>query len=335
MSYQFSPANCTENFITIGDRECDFIPSVSGLYLSDLSGVNLELLTNLADGRYSNAVDYAGGILRRAALYSQDQIKQILAGAGYQVLQGTSKASAVPSCSFLTSTSAGANGRGLVCRKVAAPPKFSVFYILQIQAKTAQSGPAVIEIKNSFGDVLWSKNIQLTAHQVLAVPVMQEFDEPELFIELQGNPAPLDAYNTFCAKSELGCCGKSLDKQFYTVTGWDGLQPTANSFGLVLLGGVQCSFAQVFCSILPYIAEAVLNLCHAAILDDILATPRINYSTLYADADAITKQAEIARNRAKKSMAAQVGSMLEGLQHSAPICISCNKQTNARFVSRV
>ena len=326
---------CLDNFITIGDRACESAPSSSGLYLSDLSGVNLELLTNLADGRYSGAKDYANAILRRAALYFQDQLKQTMAALGYQIAQGFGLAKALKNCSFLTTVNAGQNGRGLVCKRLNTLPTFAVLFIENIKVKTAQSGAATLTISDELGVVVWSKNITLQANIELVVPVLQEFNSEAIYIILDGIPTALTTYATNCNALEKGCCGKAIDKQFYVVSGWDGMQTSANSYGLLFSGGVQCSFARVACYILPYVSEAILNLCHAEILDDILASPRINYSTLYADTEGIPKQAEIARNRAKKSITAQVGAMLDGLAQNSPFCISCNRQTSPRFFSKV
>lgn len=326
---------CLDNFITIGDRTCETSPSNSGLYLSDLGGVNLELLTNLADGRYSGAKDYANAILRRAALYFQDQLKQVMASLGYQISQGFGVAKSLKNCSFLTTANAGQNGRGLVCKRLNSLPPFAVLFVENIRVKTAESGSATLNISDELGVVVWSKNITLQANIELVVPVLQEFAAEAIYITLDGLPLALSTYATNCNAIQKGCCGKAIDKQFYIVSGWDGMQTSANSYGLLFSGGVQCSFARVACHILPYVSEAILNLCHAEILDDILASPRINYSTLYADTESIPKQAEIARNRAKKSITAQVGAMLDGLAQNSPFCISCNRQTSPHFFSKV
>lgn len=326
---------CLAQFILIGDRACEPETSTSGLYLSDLSGVNLELLNNLADGRYSGAQDYAAAILSRAGLYFQDQLKQVMASLGYQIPQGYGLANPAPNCSFLTTVNSGANGRGLICRRLQTLPKFSAFFVDTVQVKTATSGTGTLQIENAQGDILWSKSISFVAGRVATIPIYLELIEDEFYIVLTGAAPALDTYATVCSVPQKGCCGQSIDKVLYSITGWDGSATTANSFGLVLNGGVQCSFAQVACAILPYVAEAILNLCHAEILGDVLASPRINYSTLYADAEAITKQAETARARAKKSIAAQVGAMLSGLQKTAQLCISCNPQSSGYFVSRV
>lgn len=293
---------CLDNFITIGDRTCETSPSTSGLYLSDLSGVNLELLTNLADGRYSGAKDYANAILRRAALYFQDQLKQVMASLGYQISQGFGVAKSLKNCSFLTTANAGQDGRGLVCKRLNSLPPFAVIFVENIRVKAAESGSATLNISDELGVVVWSKNITLQANIELVVPVLQEFAAEAIYITLDGLPLALSTYATNCNAIQKGCCGKAIDKQFYIVSGWDGIQTSANSYGLLFSGGVQCSFARVACYILPYVSEAILNLCHAEILDDILASPRINYSTLYADTEGVPKQAEIARNRAKKAL---------------------------------
>lgn len=330
--YQFAPTQCAENLITIGDRECDFVPSTSGLYLSDLTGVNIELLSNLADGRYSSAVDYSKAILRRAVLKSQEYLKATMATLGYEIKQGAIAQTAT--CSFGAAIEPPAPTlRGLAVKRLHPTAKFTTFFIEKIQLKFNSSGTAMVQIRAASGAILWQKSIILQAGIVLEVSVLQEVEQTEFYIVIDNTT--LSAFGTICTVASGGCCGQKSAKSAYAISGWDGMQTNNKGFGIVLFGGMQCSFAQVACQIFPYIAEGLLTLCEVMILQDMLTTDRINYSTIYVDASAVNGRISALQNSAKQSIILQVNAQLDRLKQDSPACISCNKMTTPYAMSRV
>jgi len=270
--------------------------------------------------------------LRRAALVFQGQLKLVMAELGYEITQGYNH-KASPNCTYKATATAGAAGRGLSIKKLVSPPKFTAFFVNSVLVKASQDGAAQLQISDGLGNVFFTKDLTLKAYAVQEVMVLQEFALDAFYITLEG--APPAVFDTVCSKADVGCCGQNLAREYYTITGFDGLQVLPNSFGLVLNGGVQCSFGQVVCAILPYVAEAMLNLCHAIILQDILSSTRLNYTTLYADADAIKGRISQLNASAKKAILAQIGTLLPTLKSASPVCISCNKQTAPYLQSRV
>jgi hypothetical protein len=328
--YQFSP-QCIADFITIGgSNQCENTPSLSGLYLTDIKGVTTTLLSNLASEEQGNAEAFAAAILRRAVLYFQDKIKSAMSKLGYQISQGYKQKNV---CQYSDSTVSGSSmRRGLVVRRVHQVPKYGAFFIQKLQFKAAQSGSTTVQITDSLGVVLWSKLVSFVANIVLDIPVMQEFQNDALYVTT--DHVGIDTYTTNCANPSA-CCGEKGAKEFYAVSGWDGITSGANTFGLVLFGGFQCSFSQVICAILPNFGEAILYLCEAEILDEMVSTGRLNYSTIYVDDAQAEKQAAIQRNRAKSSIENQLGALLNSLIYNSNYCISCNKQSAPYVVSKV
>lgn len=328
--YQFSP-NCSTDFITIGgSNQCENTPSLSGLYLTDIKGVTATLLSNLASEEQGNAEGFAAAILRRAVLYFQDKIKSAMSKLGYQILQGYKQKNV---CQYSDSTTSGSpTARGLVVRRVHKLPSYGTFFVQKIQFKSSQSGTTTVQITDSLGVVLWSKLISFVANIALDIPVMQEFQPDILYITTDNTG--IETYNTNCSNPSA-CCGEKGAKEFYSISSWDGVTSSGNGFGLVLFGGFQCSFAQIICAVLPNFGEAILYLCEAEILDEMVSSGRLNYSTIYVDDAQAEKEAAIQRNRAKASIDNQLNSILQNLIYNSNYCISCNKTVRPYVVSKV
>ena len=332
MSALFSP--CTDNFILIGDRQCSTEVSTSGLYLTDLGeAITTDLLANLAGSGSANAVEYGRKIVRRAALNFQDLVRRAMANMSYQVQQGTFQN---PICKYLTTTNLPASARrGFVLRKSRPLANFGAFYIDKVLIKSKTTGTATLEIADELGVILYSKQINLLQDVVTTVMILAEFTSEILFVTIDNTA--VETYKTDCTDSKIACtpCGAGSSKSAYSVSGWDGLQDTTNSFGLVFYGGVQCSFAQVICALLPYFSEAILKLCHVEILKDLLNSPRINPATIYADQSMLQADIEKIKNSANKSINDQMAATLSNLQKAAPHCITCDTLRSPYMVSIV
>lgn len=333
MSALFSP-NCTDNFILIGDRQCSPEVSTSGLYLTDLGeAITTDLLANLAGSGSANAVEYGRKIVRRATLNFQGLVRRAMANLGYQVQQGAFQKAA---CEYLTTTNlAAAARRGLVLRRVRPLAKFGAFYLDKVVIKSNTTATVTLEIADELGVLLYSKQVNIVQNVAVSIPILSEFTSDILFITLDNTA--LETYKTNCVNATLSCtpCGAGSSKSAYTVSGWDGLQDTTNSFGLVLFGGVQCSFSQVICQLLPYFSEAILKLCHVEILKDLLNSPRVNPATIYADQSMLLADIEKTKNSANKSINDQMAATLSNLQKSAPSCITCDTLRRPYVVSIV
>jgi len=333
MSALFSP-NCTDNFILIGDSQCTADVSTSGLYLTDLGeAITTDLLANLAGSGSANAVEYAQKIVRRAVINFQDLVRRAMANLGYQVQQGAFQR---PACEYQTTANlAAAARRGFVVRRVRPLAKFGAFYIDKVVIKSKTTATVTLEIADELGVLLYSKQVNLVAYVAIPVSILSEFSSDILFITLDNTG--IETYKTNCANAKLSCtpCGAAGSKSAYTISGWDGLQDTTNSFGLVLFGGVQCSFSTVICSLMPYFSEAILKLCHVEILKDLLNSPRVNPATIYADQSMLLADIEKTKNSANKSINDQMAATLSNLQKSAPHCITCDTLRRPYMVSIV
>lgn len=335
MSALFSPSNCIDNFILIGDRQCSTDVSTSGLYLVDLGEIiTTDLLANLAGSGSANAVVYAQKIVRRAVLNFQGLVSRAMANLGFTVLQGATPNKSV--CKYQNTTSPAAPAsRGFIVRRVGQVEKFGAFFVQTIAVKAAQSSPKLLQIIDELGVVLWEKAVDTIANQTVSVQVNSEFDSEILYILLDNTD--VDMYKTDCSNSGLGCspCGSGNSEKTYSISGWDGAQSTTNSFGLVLTGGVHCSFGQVICALLPYFSTSILKLCHVEILNDILHSNRINFNTIYADQSLLLADIEKIKNSANKAINDSMAANLTRLQKSSPKCIVCDKWRNSYMVSIV
>lgn len=328
-------APCLINFINAGTvAQCNSEPSVSGLYFTDIAGVTGAMLANLANEEDVTIALLSERILARAALRFRELLNGALFNAGYALREGYIKSSTV--CKYSTNTIAGAAfERGKVIKKPSTGlPLYVAFYINSLQLKAVQGGVKTVEIRNSEGVVLWSKSVTVSAGITLHVPVQKEFIDDELYVVW--DTTNLDTFAVSCAAPNAGCapckstCNKSITDR-YIIQGWDGVQATNDSYGIIIEGGAQCSFDAFMCANVGYFSSPILALCEAEIFTALQRSDRLNHNTIYQEPATISGIIEKAKNTAAKRIKEQLSTLLPSLQKNAPYCFTCNVQTSAQI----
>jgi hypothetical protein len=326
---------CLRDFITAGTvAQCELVPSISGLYYTDIVGVTGSMLANMANEEDTTIGLLSERILARALLRFRELLNGAMFNAGYALREGYIKSKNV--CKFEASTIAAAAAfRGLSIEKPATGlPAYTAYFINSLQLRATQSGTTIVEIRDADGVVLWSKPVTVTANTTLHLPVQKEFAD-DLFYVVWDTSA-LDTYAVSCTAPSAGCtpchvpCNKSITDR-YIIKGWDGLQATNDKYGIIIEGGAQCSFDAFLCANASYFSSAILALCEAEIFSALQRSSRLNYDTIYQDPSTVSGIIEKAKNTANKRIKEQLSVLLPTMQKNAPYCLTCNTQTSAQI----
>lgn len=326
---------CLRDFITAGTvAQCEPVPSISGLYYTDIAGVTGSMLANLAHEEDTTIGLLSERVLARALLRFRELLNGAMFNAGYALREGYIKSK--NECKHSANTiPAAALYRGLTIQKPAKGlPAYTAYFISYLQLRAAQTGTTTVEIRDADGAVLWSKTVAVTANYTLFVPVQKEFAD-ELFYVVWDTSA-LDTFGTTCTAPSAGCtpchtpCNKSITDR-YIIQGWDGVQASNDRFGIIVEGGAQCSFDAFICANAGYFSSAILALCEAEIFTALQRSNRLNYDTIYQDAGMVSGIIEKAKNTANKRIKEQLSVLLPSMQKNAPYCLTCNTQTSAQI----
>lgn len=325
---------CLRDFITAGTvGQCELVPSISGLYYTDIVGVTGSMLANMANEEDTTIGLLSERILARALLRFRELLNGAMFNAGYALREGYIKSKNV--CKFGASTIAAAAYRGQSIEKPnKGLPEYTAYFINSLQLRAAQSGTSTVEIRDADGVVLWSKSVTIAANSTLHLPVQKEFAD-DLFYVVWDTSA-LDTYSVSCTAPSAGCtpchtpCNKSITDR-YIIKGWDGAQATNDKYGIIIEGGAQCSFDAFICANISYFSSGVLALCEAEIFSALQRSNRLNYDTIYQDLNTVSGMIEKAKNTAKKRIKEQLSVLLPTMQKNAPYCLTCNTQTSAQI----
>jgi hypothetical protein len=321
---------CYENFITVKGA-CDPVVPASDLYIENLPGISVQSAARIATAKHQSGVDLLNDKVIFAIQYLESEVQERLMHLGYNM---PSTPFVREFCDFSkTQTIAPAPlKRGLVIRRNNLLAPFSLTYIDNIFVKSQTTKTTTIEIQDNLGNVLQTFPIELLANRLTTINV--DFSTAVNDIRVVMDNTDVTVFKGQCSNGS--CCHWDAAKkkwQFYSVTGFDGVRCDTKTYGIGVNAGYRCDLSQLMCYLLPYIRFAVLYKTGTMILEELLASDRLN-SVISANkewaGDTLPQWEAIVVEKLDAVIPAAMKQLLKKDQY----CITC-KQGNVKVVSNV
>lgn len=285
---------CLENFIkwrAIPDADT-FTESVSKLYFDDLPGLSLANAEGAVEvGKYKDAVDLCNRKMEFSAGLVMDEILARSGSLIHQTLVQT-KIGHMPKYDQRKYDAASAVFKGLHFRRGYSQMTYLYLHEVEVLANSTVEG---VDIKVLVGsdpnnpESEVSKTVDLTA----GVPATVSFDQRvgREFWLVMDNTDVQPLRKTLLSGHSCGECGDGGYPNLH-VKGWDGTREDSYLHGLLPIVSVRCDKEVLFCSLKSEARFAILYRTGSEILEEYLATDRLNLITLHGEEWAEEKVAE-------------------------------------------
>lgn len=297
--------SCTDNFI--GIRVCGAGTSKSGYYIEDLEGINLQSAADIAVD--SDAVSLINSKIQFA-------IKQTVNDAAAKIpnLQFNVLAESLRSCDFSGTKTANTPSVTVTRNNYKSP--LSNLVLNRIIVKLGQDYTGDLQVLDG-GQVVETISISATADTDLIIDGLAVIVEGDLSVRI--NSAGLEPYTAYrygqAWDAAVGsCCLRPWDSPFLQMT--DG-------YGIVADVSVVCSDEKLLCRLLYPLKDAILYRTGIEILNEWLATDRVNFLAVNGQEWAENKKTEWAQAYNAKLSFALSSAALKTLQKIDPVCFDC------------
>ncbi len=310
---------CYLNFI--GVVSCEDKPEPkSGFYIESLEGISVKRAANIADESYMSGIELIEDkiILALKKLESEVLGKMMLLNYAIPTTQPTYQKG-----DFLEEVNGFGGERGLKIYQNNSLSPFSCVVIKKIYIKSQTTSQKTLYLKDKNGVVLWEKLVDLVSNEVVVIEDYIKIYNTESFLVLDNSD--INTYKTKLYKNS-DCCGyskSSRPNKFFSVTGWNGLNCEDNGFGLGLEVGMECDMGLVMCDVLPQLKKAALYWSGVEILNEQLASNRLNLINIYSKEWAVEKVEEW-KEAIDNELNIVVPNFVKGLKKRDKFCISCN-----------
>ena len=353
MKYSSLYPTCYQNFITC-KQSCGNVPSTSGLYFENLTGINIKFAANIANSAYLSGID----MLNDKAIFAIKLLEQDLQAAMLRFGYYISEYQDIEEfCGFSSQTvTTDANKRGLQIARFSSITPNSEFYIENLYIKTVNAENITLSLYDGNNVLIESFTFATLADAVTVLTINKAYknntirvviDTPNVEVYLANCCFWGDTVN--CCSDSFETCGCSSDssggihyeikgdccaRKTYSVNGWSINKKTASSYGVALRGGMRCALSAVMCSILPQVAMAVLYRAGVEVLNELIASDRLNFVTVYS-ADWAKEQIPIWTEKSNTLFNNTVDALLPNLMKSESYCIKCHERTRPKITSSV
>lgn len=353
MKYSSLYPTCYQNFITC-KQACGNIPSTSGLYFENLQGINIKFAANVANSAYLSGVD----MLNDKAIFAIKLLEQELQSAMIRFGYYISEYQDIDEfCGFSNQTAiTDANKRGLQIARFSSITPNSEFYIQNIYIKTVNAVNITISLYDGNNNVIESFTTATLADAVTTIVINKAYqnntirvviDTPNIEVYLANCCFFGDSVN--CCSDSFEMCGCGTDgvggivyqsenscceRKTYKVSGWSVNSTSASSYGVAIRGGMRCALSAVMCSILPQLAMAVLYRAGVEVLNELIASDRLTFITVYS-ADWAKEQIGIWTDKSNTMFHNTIDALLPNLMKSESYCIKCHERTRPKVSSSV
>lgn len=318
-----NPPACLIDYIVIKDGcYCDTdgtklpVPSPSsGYYIESLQGLSVENLSDITPEN-SQTTQMVNSMVYFAAAIVEKRITAYLTSKGFDLnKQGSDYEACKVSSTFGIPIALEKGVR--VSRANINAPQARIF-VSTIRIKT-KGGNTTIYIKDSSGNVLWSKSISTVADVEQKISVNQSFEPEIIFIVADNATVSLYEYN--CLGSP-DCCGKAAQmRRDLSVMGWDGVQASYVGF-LGVCVRLDCTDKNIICNWLNRLQLAILYQAGAEILKEwVSPSSRINQIKTMGEEWA-KDQIEVWENQSIEFMKAELIN-IENLLSYDSYCYKC------------
>ena len=275
--------SCLENIIGIKAPCSPDTAPLSGQYINDYPGITLRSAANNADSEVLTGYNYLVDLRRRAMNKLNNDLLSII-NQDYDVSSfATMPIEAAKFRDPKTVISAGSAElrRGLVGSKRTTKCRFHKMVIHKVHIYSNYTGATNLKISDPLAGQTTSATIELAAGEVREFIINQTITGPEFQITL---PANIPVYST---KPECGCDGKPKNEyiEFNGINNTDAV--STESYGIKAFVIMKCDISSLVCEMAVdgIIGQSAFELMGAMFYDDMLKSERLNYLTIYKEAE--------------------------------------------------
>lgn len=321
---------CYSDFITV-KQACDPVVPKSGLYIENLPGISVQSAARIATAKHQSAVDMIADKVIFAIQFLESEVQERMMYLGYNMPSvpnvrefcGLDKKTTIASAPLQ---------RGLRIQRNNTLAPFSMTYIETIYIKTDTTKTATVEIQDKLGTVLQSYTASTLANELTEINA--DFSTSVNDIRVVMDNTDVQVYKSKCDNGS--CCHHLASKKkwrFYNVVGWDGVRCDTKAYGLGVKAGIRCDLRELMCYLLPYIKYAVLYKAGSMILQELLASDRLN-TVIVANKEWAAETIPQWDAIVMEKLDAVIPAALKQLKKRDMYCITC-KEGNVRVRSNV
>ena len=322
--------SCYQDFITVR-QACTPVVPTSSLWIENLPGISIKSASRIAEAKHQNGVDLIQDKVISAIQFLESEVQERLMFLGYNM---PSTPMVRQFCGFHKSQTIvpAPLKRGIAIRRNNLLAPFSLTYIDQIFIKSQTTKNVTVEIQDKLGTVLQSYTASMLANELTTIDA--QFSSAVNDIRVVMDNTDVTVYKATCDNGQ--CCHWDASKKqwkFYNVIGFDGLRCDTKSYGVGVNAGIRCDITQLMCYLLPFIKHAVLYKSGTMILNELLASDRLN-TVIVANkewAENIIPQWEAI---VTEKLDAVIPSAIKQLKKNDQYCITC-KEGSVKVLSNV
>lgn len=321
---------CYQDFITVRQACGDVLPK-SSLYIENLPGISVKSAARIAQAKHESGVDLITDKVISAIQFLESEVQERLMFLGYNM---PSIPITKPFCGFTKATtiSPAPLKRGIVIRRNNLLSPFSLTYINQIFVKSQTTKNVTVEIQDKLGVVLASFTASMLANELTTIDA--DFSTEVNDIRIVMDNTDVTVFQANCDNGE--CCHWDASKKmwkFYNVIGFDGVRCDTKAYGIGVDAGIRCDITQLMCHLLPFIKYAVLYKAGVMILNELLASDRLN-TVIVANKEWAEETIPKWENIVTEKLDAVIPAAMKQLKKKDIKCITC-KEGNVKVVSNV
>lgn len=268
-------ASCLDTIIGIPDDCGEIQASMSGYKITDLPGISVKRMSNIADEDYITGIKLIQDKYRLAKLNITNDLVKFLQGHNYVV--NTVNKLWTSSNEIKTTLAAGAVGqfRGLVIYKRTRHCALEKMYIPYVYVKANVTGEVTLRIED--GSDYYEYPIDVEAGKYLRYHIDYTAENDEVRILLPSDTAVYSVVpNCQCNNTEKSDC--------VTVMGIsNGTTSKKQSYGIVADVQCVCDYEYLMCAIAKQVGEPLMYLTGYLIADEAIKTDRLTLETTYKD----------------------------------------------------
>lgn len=312
---------CAENFIVCRNAcsGVDPVTPTSGLYADDLPGISTISLANIEPGKYASAAAMVQQKVAIAVKKVGDRVKEVLA----QYLEENATVEAGEVGTFNSDVLAGtADARGL--RIGLDGTQLMHLLIPRIYVKAAASGEFEVLLKDGPEERTFTVNC--VANEVAMLDVHYLAKTKQVDITITDAAFKAVSGTTFNTRYFATCvaCGRNCKYRHISGVGLLKGEEVDAVQGIGAQVVVTCAFERALCMLLQRLRWAVLYQFGVEVLDEWLATSRMNYMGIHGKEWAEAKRPEWMQEVEIKleQQAPHLATLIEKL---SPECTRCGR----------
>lgn len=246
----------------------------SVLFVNDIPGISLKAASSIVNEEQRTGVNLLNDKIKLATRMVFNRFSGLVSGK----FDFNSIIEAREISEFSSTTNDPINKeRGIILNRWRS--EMAKIYIEEVYIRVKESGIAILKIYD--GDVTKTYSVSLLAdtNNIVKLKYKAKSQSVKIVFNQQN-------FNTYTCKinEEHGCipCGYSRKVNHkLQVMGWDGDKETYSCYGVGVLANVQCYEEAILCQLLPRMAFMIWYQSGIEILNEKLASDRINAVTLF------------------------------------------------------